>query len=98
MMKYQYARTSRGDTPEVAIKYAFNTAGVAMLVTTIVLAAGFLVLSRSTFAMNSDMGLLTTIVICFALLADFALLPIALLYFDRENRDEENKAGLYASN
>ncbi|MCK5896473.1 MAG: MMPL family transporter, partial [Cocleimonas sp.] len=94
LMKYQHARISNGDDPKSAIKYAFSTAGVAMFVTTLVLSAGFLILSRSTFAMNSDMGLLTTVVICFALLADFALLPVALLYFDKDNKSEKSRVAI----
>lgn len=84
LVKYQKARVANGDDVSAAIKYAFRTAGAAMFVTTIVLAAGFLVLSQSAFAMNSDMGLLTAIVICFALIADFTLLPAALLFFDKK--------------
>ena len=49
------------------------------MVTTIVLIAGFLVLSQSTFKVNSDMGLLTAITIAIALVIDFLLLPPLLI-------------------
>jgi len=65
------------------VRYAFHTVGVALLVTTIVLVAGFLVLSQSTFKLNSDMGLLTSITIALALLADFIFLPPLLMKVDK---------------
>ena len=48
----------------------------------ILLVAGFLVLSTSSFAMNADMGLLTAIGIALALVIDFLLLPPLLIYLD----------------
>ncbi len=48
------------------------------------LLAGFFVLTRSTFALNADMGLLTAFTIAFALLADFLLLPPLLMRLDSQ--------------
>ena len=83
LSKYLRARREQGMNSEDAIRYAFNTVGVALLVTTIVLVAGFLVLAQSTFKLNSDMGLLTSITIAFALLADFLFLPPLLMKLDK---------------
>lgn len=83
LSKYRRARIVHDASPEEAVRYAFRTVGSAMLVTTTVLVAGFLVLGLSTFEMNSGMGLLTAITLSFALVADFTLLPILLLTFDR---------------
>jgi predicted RND superfamily exporter protein len=52
-------------------------------VTSLVLIAGFLVLTQSGFRVNADMGLLTAITIAFALAADFLFLPPLLMKLDR---------------
>ena len=78
MSKYRHAK-QQGMEDEAAVKYAFSTVGVALVVTTVILASGFMVLSQSTFAMNSQMGFLTAITIVFALIADFLLLPALLM-------------------
>jgi len=83
LSKYLRARREQGMNSEDAVRYAFNTVGVALLVTTIVLVAGFLVLAQSAFKLNSDMGLLTSITIAFALLADFLFLPPLLMKIDK---------------
>ena len=83
LSKYLRARREQGMNSEDAVRYAFNTVGVALLVTTIVLVAGFLVLAQSAFKLNSDMGLLTSITIAFALLADFLFLPPLLMKLDK---------------
>jgi predicted RND superfamily exporter protein len=83
LSKYLRARREQGMSPEDAVRYAFNTVGVALLVTTIVLIAGFLVLAQSAFKLNSDLGLLTSITIAFALLADFLFLPPLLMKIDK---------------
>jgi uncharacterized protein len=79
LSKYLRARRERDFSPPDAVRYAFTTVGRALLTTSIVLVAGFLVLSRSTFELNAGMGLLTAMVIIFALLADFLLLPPLLM-------------------
>jgi predicted RND superfamily exporter protein len=57
---------------------------MALLTTSIILAAGFAVLFFSGFEVNAVMGILMSIAIVFALLADFFLLPILLLAIDRK--------------
>ena len=79
LSKYLRARRERNLSPEDAIRYAFHTVGKALIVTTIIIAAGFFILSFSSFAMNSNMAKLTTIVIGIALLADFLFLPPLLM-------------------
>ncbi|MDH3888160.1 MAG: MMPL family transporter, partial [Gammaproteobacteria bacterium] len=83
LSKYLRARREQGMNSQDAVRYAFHTVGVALLVTTIVLVAGFLVLAQSSFKLNSDMGLLTSITIALALLADFLFLPPLLMKLDR---------------
>jgi predicted RND superfamily exporter protein len=83
LSKYLRARRERGLDPQGAVRYAFHTVGTALLVTTLVLIAGFLVLTQSAFKLNADMGLLTAITIAFALAADFLFLPPLLMKLDR---------------
>jgi len=79
LSKYLRARRERGASSEDAVRYAFTHVGRALITTSIVLVAGFIVLAFSTFKLNSGMGMLTAIVIVFALLADFLLLPPLLM-------------------
>jgi len=76
---------------EEAIRYAFNTVGVALVVTTIVLVGGFLVISQSNFLVNSEMGLLTAITIAIALIVDFLFLPPLLLLLDGKKSNSTHK-------
>jgi predicted RND superfamily exporter protein len=79
LSKYTRARREQGMNAQDAVRYAFSTVGMALWVTSLVLVAGFLVLSQSTFQVNSGMGLLTATVILFALVADFLFLPPLLM-------------------
>lgn len=79
LSKYLRARRENNMNAEDAVVYAFSTVGRALLITTLVLTAGFLVLATSSFALNSDMGLLTAVIICLALVADFLFLPPLLI-------------------
>ncbi len=88
LSKYLRARREKGmDGPE-AVRYAFQTVGKAIVVTTIILVIGFFILGTSSFRMNSWMGQLTAIVIAFALIADFILLPAFLLVIDGKKKRE----------
>ncbi|MBT7099542.1 MMPL family transporter, partial [Candidatus Poribacteria bacterium] len=82
LSKYLRARRA-GDDPEAAVRYAFSTVAVALIVTTIVLVGGFSIMAMSSFDMNSGMGKLTALTIAFALAADFFLLPALLMKIER---------------
>ena len=88
LSKYLRARRELGHEPPAAVRYAFNTVGRALVITSVVLVAGFLILSLSSFELNSGMGLLTAIVITFALLADFLLLPPLLMKLEERKTNE----------
>ena len=89
LAKYVRARREHAGTAADAIRYAFKTVGVAIIVNTVILATGFLVLLASSFKVNVDMGLLTAMAIVFALILDFLFLPALLLLIDRtDTRDE----------
>lgn len=79
LSKYLRARRENNLSTEEAVKYAFSTVGTALWFTSLILIAGFMILTLSTFKLNSDMGLLTSVVIAFALLADFLFLPPLLM-------------------
>lgn len=84
LSKYVLARRELGKSPEDAIRYAFGTVGTAMLVTTVVLAAGFAILVLSPFSPTWGMGGLLSLTIVAALVFDFLLLPPLLLLVDRD--------------
>ncbi len=82
LSKYLRARREQGLNPEDAVRYAFTNVGYALVTTSVVLISGFLVLALSNFHLNAGMGMLTAIVILFALMADFLLLPPLLMKFE----------------
>ncbi len=84
LSKYLRARREKGLDAQDATRYAFRTVGLALVATSVVLTLGFLVLTKSAFALNSDMGLMTATTIVFALIADFILLPPLLMAFDKK--------------
>lgn len=88
LSKYLRARREKGYSPEEAVRYAFHTVAVALLVTTIVLCCGFGVLIFSTFKMNADMGLMTAMTLAIALIVDFLFLPALLMKVDKDGGDK----------
>jgi len=92
LSKYLRARREEGLSSADAVRYAFHTVGTALWTTSIVLIAGFMVLTQSPFKLNSGMGLLTAITIGMALLADFLLLPTLLMTLDKKEHYETSVA------
>jgi predicted RND superfamily exporter protein len=88
LSKYIRGRREHGLDPAGAVRFAFDTVGTAMVITTTALAAGFLVLALSGFKMNSDLGLMTAITISMALAMDFLFLPVLLMKVEGK-KDEE---------
>ncbi len=84
LSKYLRARREMGYDAANAVRYAFTTVGRALLITSIVLVLGFSVLALSSFELNSGMGLLTAIIITFAILADFLFLPTLLIKLEEK--------------
>ena len=83
LSKYLKAR-GEGQAPPESVRYAFRTTGQALWVTTVVLAAGFLVFTASGFQLSWVLGLMVAITVGFALAADFLLLPALLMFADRK--------------
>lgn len=88
LSKYLRARREKHLSAEDAVRYAFNSVGIALVVTSLVLIAGFMIMAQSHFKLNSEMGLLTSVVIALALLADFLFLPPLLIKFSRKTNDK----------
>ena len=82
LARYRQARRGGLAAPE-AVRSAFRTVGRALWTTTAILSLGFLVFAFSGFELSWALGLLITITIAFALLADFLLLPPLLMAIDR---------------
>jgi predicted RND superfamily exporter protein len=84
LSKYVRAKREMNLSSEAAVEYAFNNVGVALSSTTLVLCAGFMVLTLSPFALNAEMGLMSALTIALALLVDFFFLPPLLLWLDKD--------------
>ncbi len=82
LSKYLRARREKNYGVNEAMRYAFNTVGVALIITTAVLVSGFLVLSFSHLSPTWVSGLLLAITLTYALIADFLLLPPLLSILD----------------
>ncbi len=91
LSKYLRARREEKLNAEDAIRYAFDNVGRALVITTVVLVAGFSVLILSSFKINYDLGLITALTISIALFVDFLLLPALLLKFDTEEYLDTNE-------
>ncbi len=92
LSKYLRARREKGlDAPD-AVRYAFDTVGLALVATSIVLVAGFTVLMFSAFTLNAHMAMMTAVTIVFAIVADFLLLPPILMALDGPSKDRDEAA------
>ena len=89
LSKYRRARRELGCASADAVRVAFRTVGRALLTTSLVLVAGFVVVSLSSFELNAGMGKLTALVIVLALVADFFLLPPLLMKVDADRGSGE---------
>jgi len=83
LTKYMRARREMNLNAVEGIRYAFNTVGVALTITTIVLVTGFLVLTTSHLLPTVRIGALLSITLSYALVVDFLLLPPLLILIDR---------------
>jgi hypothetical protein len=90
LSKYLRARREQGLAPPAAVEYVFHHVGAALVTTTVILVAGFMVLTFSDFAINASMAWLTVATIVIALAADLFLLPGLLETLDsKDNTSKE---------
>lgn len=87
-----YTRWRRlGIDTTTAVAHVLTHTGPALVITTLVLVAGFGTFAFSEFVPNINFGILTAIVLTTALIADLTLLPAILLLV---YRDQEQEAAL----
>lgn len=91
LSKYLRARREYGYSLEESLYYAFDTAGQALFTTTVVLVVGFLIFALSPFIPTAQVGVLTAMIIGFALIADLTLLPALLMYADKGRRTPRHR-------
>ena len=72
---------SKGRSKIVAMKNAYQTTGKAMVITTFILCSGFFLLVFSDYMGAFYMGLLISVTLFVALIADLTLLPILIVLF-----------------
>lgn len=94
LSKYLRGRRELGLNSKDAVVYSFSNVGKALMVTTVILALGFLILGQSTFLLNSSMAQIAVVVMVSALLIDFLLLPALLVMVDGKKGEELTKASL----
>jgi hypothetical protein len=61
------------------VAYALSVVGKSIVITTVVLSAGFSVLAMSDFNVNAYMGAMVALTIAIALILDLVLLPAVLI-------------------
>ena len=69
-----------------ALKSSYMITGKAMILTTLILCSGFILLVFSSFLGTFYMGLLLSITLFVALIADMTLLPVLILLFYKERK------------
>jgi len=80
-----HKRIRRGISPVLALARTYRSAGRAVVTTTLILSAQFLILLWSNFIPTGNFGLLTTIGLVTALLFDLLLLPALLIIIHGKN-------------
>lgn len=92
LSKYRRFRNDHPGTgaPE-AIRYAFGTVGIALLVTTAVLGLNFGLLYFSEFRLNIYVGVLTATTIVLALMCQLFFLPSLLLNLSKISKSERKR-------
>ena len=78
--KFKY-ELLKGRSKMYALKRSYMTTGKAMILTTLILCAGFLLLVFSSFLGTFYLGVLLCLTLLVALIADITLLPLLLLIF-----------------
>lgn len=82
--KYRAGRQEHHLNSEDAVRFAFSRVGPAIVITSVILVAGFAMLGFSAMNITANTSILTTVTITIALLVDLLFIPALLLLFDRE--------------
>ena len=84
--KFKY-ELLRGKGKLYALKNSYMITGKAMILTTLILCSGFILLIFSSFLGTFYMGLLLSITLFVALIADMTLLPVLILLFYKTRKN-----------
>lgn len=82
MTKYKL-ELNKGRSPLYALKRTYISTGKAIIVTSLIIAGGFLLLIFSSFLGTFYIGLLISLTLLFAVISDLFVLPLLLIYFYR---------------
>jgi predicted RND superfamily exporter protein len=82
----------RTGDPQAALEHAFDVAGRAIALTSLILVAGFAALAFSGFQPTAHFGLLVCAAVAAAVLADLLILPAALLHLGGASRFHSSNA------
>ncbi len=77
---------NKGRSLAYAVKHTYLFTGKAIIITSVMLAGGFLTLILSSFGSTFYTGLLVSLTLVFAVVADLTLLPILVLLFLKPKR------------
>jgi hypothetical protein len=96
LSKYNWGRREMGYTAEEAVRFTYHTVGRPMVITSVMLIAGFGIVAMSSFLVNSHLGLMMCLTVFFALVTDMFLLPAILLAIDsgKELETEDEKVSI----
>jgi predicted RND superfamily exporter protein len=79
----------KGKSMLYAVKRTYLSTGKAIVITTLILCGGFLTLIMSDFQGTFYIGLMISVALFFAVIADLTLLPILLLVFYKDKKKEK---------
>jgi len=88
LSKYIRAKQEHGLRSQDAVRFAFRRVGSALVVTSVVLAAGFSILAQSTFGFNGGMGKMAALIIVIALAFDLLVLPPLLMRYESDGESQ----------
>jgi predicted RND superfamily exporter protein len=80
--RYRHARATLNEPPASAAQATITTVGLAIVATSVALAAGFMLLGLSGFEINRSLGLCTTFIVLSGLCVHLLLMPRVLVWID----------------
>lgn len=83
---------NKGKPLMYAVRHTFLYTGKAIIITSLILAGGFLTLILSSFGGTFYTGLLVSLTLIFAVVADLALLPVLLFMIFKRSPEKAKKA------
>jgi hypothetical protein len=92
MSSFRFDRRLYPNDIVAALRHTYTSTGKAIIVTSLILSAGFSTLVFSSFGGTYHIGVFTSICLIVALLADLMLLPVLLYYFGKNFKAPKDKA------